>query len=409
MNSESNEKTNSAEPREKEYHDGWVQRRANLKVIEFLLKSKSTTGIKNVHFWIILAVTAVFTYIYYGVLTGLHDIYVILFFYPLLYASIIYRLRGVMVSGIVFLCILLPHVFLFHYDLYSLYRIFIFAAFAYLLSGLVATLFNYLEQQMENYIEIVSLNQELNRSIRRLEITQKQLIQSEKLNAIGQIAASIAHEINNPLAGVLVYSKLMAKKLVNDSFKKEDALENLTKIETAVSHCSQIVRGLLDFARQSEPVLAPVEIGKIIDQAVALVHHQAEMNQVKIMRNDMVSPPLVKGDIGQLQQVFMNLIINAIQSIHDGGTITVTTKSGGDNRIAVSFQDTGHGVTPENMDRLFTPFFTTKEEGKGVGLGLAISKGIVERHGGSIEVVSNTCSGSTFTVYLPQYSEDSDR
>ena len=248
MNDRSNNTNNSNKARERESQDRHVRYKANLRVIELLLKSKSTTGIKNIHFWIILSITAIFTYIYYGVLTGLHDIYLILFFYPLLYASIIYRLRGVIVSGIVFLCILLPYVFLFQYDPYSLYRIFIFAAFAYLLSGLVATLFNYLEQQMENYQEIVSLNEELNRYIRRLEITQKQLIQSEKLNAIGQIAASIAHEINNPLAGVLVYSKLMAKKLTNDSLKKEEALENLTKIETAISHCSQIVRGLLDFA-----------------------------------------------------------------------------------------------------------------------------------------------------------------
>jgi signal transduction histidine kinase len=408
MNNKNNDKNNSSEARDKEYLDDQM-RRANLKVIEFLLKSKSTTGIKNIHFWIILAITAVFSYIYYGVLTGLHDIYVILFFYPLLYASIIFRLRGVLISGLVFLCILLPHAFLFDYDPYSLYRTFIFAAFAYLLSGLVATLLNYLEQQLENYVEIVTLNRELNRSIRRLESTQKQLIQSEKLNAIGQIAASIAHEINNPLAGVLVYSKLMAKKLANDSLNKEDTLDNLTKIESAVSHCSKIVRGLLDFARQSEPMLAPVEVGKIIDQAVALVYHQAEMNNVKIVRNDTEHLSLVKGDVGQLQQVFLNLIINAIQSIHDGGTITITTKSSEDNRVEVSIQDTGYGITPENMERLFTPFFTTKEPGKGVGLGLAISKGIVERHGGSIEVQSSTGAGSTFTVYLPKYTDDDDQ
>jgi two-component system NtrC family sensor kinase len=201
----------------------------------------------------------------------------------------------------------------------------------------------------------------------------------------------------------------MAKKLVNDSLKKEEALENLTKIETAVSHCSQIVRGLLDFARQTEPVLAPVEIGKVIDQAIALVNHQAEMNNVKIVRNDTAYPSIVKGDTAQLQQVFINLIINAIQSIHDGGTITVVTKTDSDNRIAVSIQDTGYGITPENMDRLFTPFFTTKEEGKGVGLGLAISKGIVERHEGSIEVKSSSGAGSTFTVFLPVYTDDPDR
>jgi two-component system NtrC family sensor kinase len=402
------DKNNSAGARDKEYLDEQM-RRANLTVIESLLKAKSTTGIRNIHFWIIIGITAVFTYVYYGVLSGLHDIYVILFFYPLLYASIIFRLRGVIISGLVFLCILLPYVLLFNYDPYSLYRIFIFAIFAFLLSGLVATLLNYMEQQMESYIEIVTLNRELNRSIKRLESTQKQLIQSEKLNAIGQIAASIAHEINNPLAGVLVYNKLMAKKLANDSLNKEDALDNMAKIEAAVSHCSKIVRGLLDFARQSEPVLEPVEISKIIDQTVALVQHQAEMNNVEIVRNDEEHISPVKGDIGQLQQVFLNLIINAIQSIHDGGTITITTQSAEGNRVKVSVNDTGHGITPENMERLFTPFFTTKEPGKGVGLGLAISRGIVERHGGTIDVQSNAGKGSVFTVYLPLYTEDSEK
>jgi signal transduction histidine kinase len=376
--------------------------------MEYLLKTKTTAGVKNIHFWIILAITAVFGYIYYGVLTDLYDIYVILFFYPLLYASIIFRLRGVIVSGLVFLCILLPHVFIYETGPYSLYRIFIFAAFAFLLSGLVATLLNYLEHQFANYIEILSLNRELKESIRRLENTQKQLIQSEKLNAMGQIAASIAHEINNPLAGVLVYNKLLSKKLSNDSLDKEEALDTLYKMESAVSHCSQVVRGLLDFARQSEPVFAPLEISKVIDQVISLIGHQAKMNNVEIIRNDAVNLSPVKGDPGQLQQVFLNLIINAVQSMPDGGTVTITTGSDENSLISVSIKDTGQGIEPENMEKLFTPFFTTKESGKGVGLGLAVLQGILERHGGSIEVTSSVGVGSTFTVSLPLYTEENN-
>ncbi|MEJ2738227.1 MAG: ATP-binding protein [Dehalococcoidia bacterium] len=365
------------------------------------MKTKTTTGVRNIHFWIILALTAIFSYIYYGVLTDLYDIYVILFFYPLLYAAIVFRLRGVIVSGLVFLCILLPHVFIYNTGPYSLYRIFIFAAFAFLLSGLVATLLNYMEHQFANYIEILSLNRELKESIRRLESTQKQLIQSEKLNAMGQIAASIAHEVNNPLAGVLVYNKLLSKKLTNDSLNKEEALDTLNKIESAVSHCSQVVQDLLDFTRQSEPVFAPLKIAEVIDQAISLIGHQAKMNNVEIIRQDDADLSPVDGDIKQLKQVFLNLIINAIQAMPDGGTVTITTGPDKSNRVSVSIKDTGHGIEPGNMEKLFTPFFTTKESGKGVGLGLAVSQGIIERHGGSIEATSSIGDGSTFTVFLP--------
>ena len=369
--------------------------------MEYLLKTKTTTGVKNIHFWIILALTAVFVYIYYGVLTDLYDIYVILFFYPLLYASIVFRLRCVIVSVLIFLCILLPHVFIYDTGPYSLYRIFIFAAFAFLLSGLVATLLNYMEHQFANYIEILTLNRELKDSIKRLESTQKQLIQSEKLNAMGQIAASIAHEVNNPLAGVLVYNKLLSKKLTNDALNKDEALDTLNKIESAVSHCSQVVQGLLDFTRQSEPIFAPLKMSEVIDQAISLIAHQAQMNGVEIVRNDAEDLSPVNGDIRQLKQVFLNLIINAIQAMPDGGTVTVTTGSDSNNRVSVSVKDTGRGIEPENIEKLFTPFFTTKESGKGVGLGLAVSQGIIERHGGSIEVTSTIGVGSTFTVFLP--------
>ena len=375
-------------------------RKSNLRFMEYLLKTKTTTGVKNIHFWIILALTAVFVYIYYGVLTDLYDIYVILFFYPLLYASIVFRLRGVIVSGLIFLCILLPHVFIYETGPYSLYRIFIFAAFAFLLSGLVATLLNYMEHQFANYIEILTLNRELKDSIKRLESTQKQLIQSEKLNAMGQIAASIAHEVNNPLAGVLVYNKLLSKKLTNDALNKDEALDTLNKIESAVSHCSQVVQGLLDFTRQSEPIFAPLKMSEVIDQAISLIAHQAQMNGVEIVRKDAEDLSPVNGDIRQLKQVFLNLIINAIQAMPEGGTVTVTTGSD-NNRVSVSIKDTGRGIEPENIEKLFTPFFTTKESGKGVGLGLAVSQGIIERHGGSIEVTSTIGVGSTFTVFLP--------
>jgi signal transduction histidine kinase len=380
-------------------------KRPQLKIIEWLLRFKAKGGIRSLHFWIISGLLVVFAYIYYTVVTAYYDVYAILFFYPLMYAAIAYRLRGVTISGLIFLGILLPHAVLFAYDSYLLVRLLLFAAFAFLVSGLTAALLNYLERQMEAYAEILSLNEELNDYIERLKNTRQQLIQAEKLNALGQLAASVAHEINNPLAGVLVYSKLLSKRLQGGPFDKDEALSNLSKIESAVSHCSKIIHGLLNFARQSEPVLQPVVIGSVIDQAMSLVGHEAEMKGVEIIREETSPLPPVMADFGQLQQVFVNLVINAIQATPNGGKLIIRS-SIDDGWVKVALEDTGHGIPPENMEKLFTPFFTTKEPGKGVGLGLAVSYGIIERHGGKIEVQSEVGKGSTFTVHLPAYQND---
>ncbi len=373
-----------------------------LRTARWLVHAKATNGFKSPDFWIILALLAAFTYVYYNILTDYHDIYLVIFFYPLIYAAIAYRLRGVVISGLVVLGILLPQVFLFGYDSYALLRVLLFAVFTFLVSGLGATLLNYLEQQLEAYDEITSLNEKLNSYIDRLESTRKQLIQSEKLNAIGQLAASVAHEINNPLGGVLVYSKLLLKKLKGDSFDKKEAAESLSKIETAVNHCSYIIKSLLDFSRQSEPEFGPASMDNIMKEVMALTGHQAKMNRVKVSLGDMASLPGIIADANQLRQVFVNLIVNAIQAMPDGGELSIRGSTNENGWLKVSMEDTGYGISPGDMDRLFTPFFTTKEKGSGTGLGLAVSYGITERHGGRIEVQSEVGEGSTFTVCIPR-------
>jgi signal transduction histidine kinase len=367
-----------------------------------LLQAKSKTGVRNRHFWIITGLFIVFSYIYYGVLTSFQDIYIIIFFYPLIYAAIIYRVRGVVVSGLVFLGILLPQALLFAHDPLSLMRTLLFALFAYLVASLAATLLNYLEHQLEAYREILSLNDELNEYIERLQKTQQQLIQAAKLSSLGQLSAAVAHELNNPLAGVLVYTKLMKDKLAKDKFDKEKLQNNLAKIESAIEYCTGIIRGLLDFAHQSEPLLRPVTISRAIDKAMSLVGHQAKVKMIEVVREESPSLSLVVADFNQLVQVIINLVINAIQAMKEGCKLTIRTTQDGD-WVRVSVNDTGCGIPPENMEKLFTPFFTTRDEVKGVGLGLAISYGIVERHGGRIEVQSEVGKGSTFTVMLPAY------
>jgi signal transduction histidine kinase len=376
------------------------------RIIRWLLRAKVTTGFRSAHFWLITGLFAIYAYFYYGVATSMRDILIFLFFHPLVYTASVYRLRGVMVSGVVFLGIMAPHIIQTFNNTPELMRSLLFIAFAFLLAGPWATLLNYLENQVETRHEILSLNDKLQRYIDQLESTQRQLIQAEKLNAIGQLAASVAHEINNPLAGVLVYSKLLIKKLNSDSFDKTEAIANLQKIESAVDYCSRIMRGLLDFSRQSEPNLQPVAMSQVIDQVMLLVGHQAEMNKVQVIRDEAPSLPPVMADFGQLQQVLVNLVVNAVQAMPGGGKLTIHSSLDNNGWVQVAVEDTGHGIAPEHMDKLFTPFFTTKEPGKGVGLGLAVSYGIIERHGGKIEVKSEVGKGSTFTVRLPAYTPE---
>jgi len=233
-----------------------------------------------------------------------------------------------------------------------------------------------------------------------LRSTQEGLIQAEKLTSLGQMAAAIAHEVNNPLAGVLIYTQLLAKKINSDKFTKESALEYLSKMETELTRSSRLIRNLLDFARQSPPRFWEVDINEVINRSFELAAHSAKLQHVQAVKELDPSLPTTMADFDQLQQVCTNLIMNAIQAMPEGGTLTIRT-SADDAQIKIEVQDTGVGISPENMRKLFTPFFTTKREVKGVGLGLAVSYGIVQRHKGRIEVQSKEGEGTTFTIYLP--------
>jgi two-component system NtrC family sensor kinase len=236
--------------------------------------------------------------------------------------------------------------------------------------------------------------------IQQLQTAQEELIQAEKLTSLGQMAAAIAHEINNPLAGVLVYTKLLMKKTDANTLTKEEALGHLSKMEAEINHSSRIIRNLLDFARQSEPVLRETDVNQVIEKALSLVAHQAQMQGVKVIKELSPSLPPITADFDQLQQVFTNLTLNAIQVMPQGGELTLRTALVNDGQLKIDVQDTGCGIPKENMRKLFTPFFTTKEKGKGVGLGLAVAHGIIERHKGKIEVQSEVGKGTTFSIYL---------
>jgi len=238
--------------------------------------------------------------------------------------------------------------------------------------------------------------------------TEVELIRAEKLTSLGQLAASVAHEVNNPLAGILVYTTLLLKKHQEKKLQTEETGNQLLKMKKELERASRIIRNLLDFSRQSDADMRPTEINKVVEAALLLVRHQISLENIKLEMKLGEGLPLVLAGFDQIQQVLINLLLNAIQAMPEGGQLSVTTSlaknigigEGLKNTVRIDITDTGVGIPKENLGKLFTPFFTTKEKGKGVGLGLSVVHGIIERHKGKIEVASEVNRGTTFTVYL---------
>lgn len=246
-----------------------------------------------------------------------------------------------------------------------------------------------------------SVNQmahELGEREKALEETQAALIQSEKMSAFGQLSAGIAHEVKNPLAGILGYTQLSLKKMEDDPV----VYKNLKIIEQETKRCNSIIENLMKFARQDKPELRPLAVNDVIEDSIVLVDHQMGISQITLEKNLAEGLPEIRGDSNQLIQVFMNLMINAQQAM-DGqpGTITVTSGSSNAGVVEVRIADTGPGMPEEVSRKIFEPFFTTKAAGKGTGLGLAVTYGIIKDHGGNIRVKSEPGEGATFIITLP--------
>jgi two-component system NtrC family sensor kinase len=237
---------------------------------------------------------------------------------------------------------------------------------------------------------------------RKLQETHLQLVSSEKMASLGKLAAGIAHEINNPLGGILIYSSLLMEDLPEKDPKRHD----LARVVQEASRCKEIVRSLLEFARQTEPRMESTDVNRSITDGLFFLENQALFHNIQIMKHLDPSLPLIWGNQGQLKQVFMNIIVNAAEAMHGSGELTITTYPSPDrDAIFIEFTDTGEGIPVENLTRIFEPFFTTKAVGKGTGLGLATSYGIVEDHGGRIGVKSKVGQGTTFTIELPVQPE----
>jgi two-component system NtrC family sensor kinase len=245
--------------------------------------------------------------------------------------------------------------------------------------------------------EVGTLGRSFNSMAETLDNTQKELLQKERLASMGQLAAGVAHEINNPLGTILLFSEAALRDSADDDPRRDD----LRMIIGETTRCKNIVADLLNFARQHEILAQETDLHALLDRVITEVAHQTCFQRVTIARQFGPDLPLIQADAAQLQQVFINLLNNAAQAIEGEGTITLATRRLDSEWVQITVTDTGCGIAQEDLGKLFTPFFTTKPAGQGTGLGLSIVYGIVKMHRGQITVQSQVGQSTTFAVTLP--------
>ncbi len=256
------------------------------------------------------------------------------------------------------------------------------------------------QEEIRDFAE--QLEQKVAEKTAELEKAQVQMLRSEKMAAIGQMAAGVAHEINNPLTGVITFAHLLKKTIPEEGRQRED----LDTIIHEAERCSRIVRGLLEFARGGEIVRKQLDINDMLDRTLCLMKYQPKFGTVEINRQYAEDLPEIEADQDQVQQVFVNLIANATEAMGGEGRLSLSTRTVDDVNghgfgIRVEVIDSGPGIAEADLVRIFDPFFSTKETGEGTGLGLSVTYRIVENHGGRIAVSSKVGAGTRFAVYLP--------
>ena len=280
--------------------------------------------------------------------------------------------------------------------------------------GELAQSFNAMSNQLkaehnENIAWTRTLEQRVDQKTRELKRAHEHALHTEKMASIGKMAAVLAHEINNPLSGILTYAKLLRKWIESEDggkSRRRDICDSLELIASESRRCGDLVKNLLTFSRTTPMNLQATNLNQVIDRAMRLIQHQLDLAGIVVQPELDPDLPLVVCDGAHIEQVLLALMMNALDAMPQGGNLWVTTKlNREDNVVRIIVRDDGCGIPPEILPRLFEPFLTTKETGKGVGLGLAISRSILERHNGNIEVQSEVGRGTTFTVTLP-WDED---
>jgi len=276
--------------------------------------------------------------------------------------------------------------------------------------GELAASFNRMSLQLRAANEEVvawakTLEDRVEQKTRELKRAHDHVLHVEKMATIGKMAAVVAHEINNPLAGILTYAKLVRRWIERGeagTSKKGDAEQSLDLIAAESHRCGELVKNLLTFSRTAPMNVVTTDLDVVVDRGVRLLRHQMEMNGIELHLELAQGLPKIQCDPGQIEQVVLALVMNAIDAMPRGGNLWLSTRfSEASMEVAIEVRDDGSGIPPEILPRLFEPFLTTKESGKGVGLGLAVSENIVERHEGRIDVQSELGKGTTFTVTLP--------
>ncbi len=279
--------------------------------------------------------------------------------------------------------------------------------------GLLAASFNDMTgslRKLDNDLRgfMAGLEQQVEARTADLQAAQDTLVRAEKMSSLGKLAASVAHEINNPLAGILTFAKLVSRILAEgppDDARRAVLQKNLALIERETQRCSAIVRNLLSFARERAIQPRPMDPRAAIEEALSLLATEARTHGIEVER-DLQAVPHVLADAGQLRQAFLNIAINACDAMGASGRLRVTTRAS-DEAVEIAFSDTGPGIPPERLPHIFDPFFTTKD--KGTGLGLSVVYGIVDRHGGVVDVASEVGRGTTFTIRLPIAATPAER
>ncbi len=237
-----------------------------------------------------------------------------------------------------------------------------------------------------------------------LAATQAQLIQAEKMSSVGKLAAGVAHQLNNPLGGITLFTKLV----MEEYDLEEGAKEDLNRVLKDAERCRDIIRELLEFSRQTRDLKQPLNINTKITRTLFLLENQAIFQNITVEKDLQSSLPLVMADSQQLNHMLMNIILNAVQAMEEKGRLTIKScLAAGNDKVRIEITDTGPGIHEDILPHIFEPFFTTKEEGKGTGLGLSLAYGIVENHGGNISVKSKPEEGATFIIDLPHTAKRS--